>query len=77
MFLRTVEEELPRKDDEIVELVIAARAEGGLQILNERRINLVISDVRLPGMSGLDCYSACKPRIGGSRHHDQLGGYGG
>ncbi|MDP1767532.1 MAG: sigma-54 dependent transcriptional regulator [Nitrospirota bacterium] len=54
MFLRTVEEELPRKDDERVELVIAARAEGGLQILNERRIDLVISDVRLPGMSGLE-----------------------
>jgi DNA-binding NtrC family response regulator len=54
MFLRTVEEELPRRDEEEVELVIAARAEGGLQILKERRIDLVISDVRLPGMSGLE-----------------------
>ncbi|MCC6141935.1 MAG: sigma-54-dependent Fis family transcriptional regulator [Nitrospira sp.] len=54
LFLRTVEEDLPRREDEDVELVIAARAEGGLQILSERRVDLVISDVRLPGMSGIE-----------------------
>ena len=54
MFLRTVEEELPREEDEQVELVIAARAEGALAILDERRIDLVITDVRLPGMSGIE-----------------------
>jgi DNA-binding NtrC family response regulator len=54
MFLRTVEEELPREEDEQVELVIAARAEGALAILEERRVDLVITDVRLPGMSGIE-----------------------
>jgi DNA-binding NtrC family response regulator len=54
MFLRTVEEELPREEDEQVELVIAARAEGALAILDERRVDLVITDVRLPGMSGIE-----------------------
>lgn len=54
MFLRTVEEELPRDEEEHVELVIAARAEGALTILDERRIDLVITDVRLPGMSGIE-----------------------
>jgi len=54
MFLRTVEDELPRGEDEDVELVIAARAEGGLKILEERRVDLVIADVRLPGMSGIE-----------------------
>ena len=54
MFLRAVEEELPRSDDEEVELVFAARAEGGLKILEERTIDLVIIDVRLPGMSGIE-----------------------
>jgi len=54
MFLRTVEEELPRDDDEQVELVIAARAEGGLKILEERPVDLVITDIRLPGMSGIE-----------------------
>ncbi len=54
MFLRAVEEELPRQEDEQVELVIAARAEGALAILDERRIDLVITDVRLPGMSGIE-----------------------
>ena len=49
MFLRTVEEELPREEDEQVDLVIAARAEGALAILDERRVDLVITDVRLPG----------------------------
>ena len=54
MFLRTVEAELPREEDEQVELVLAARAEGALAILEERRVDLVITDVRLPGMSGIE-----------------------
>jgi DNA-binding NtrC family response regulator len=54
VFLRTIEEDLPRRDDEEVELVIAARAEGALQILDERQIDLVITDLRLPGISGID-----------------------
>ena len=54
MFLRTVEEDLPRHEDEDVELVIAARAEGGLRILAERRVDLVVTDVRLPGMNGIE-----------------------
>ena len=62
MFLRTVEEELPREEDEQVELVIAARAEGGLKILEERRIDLVITDVRLPGMSGIELLQRIQAR---------------
>jgi len=62
MFLRTVEEELPRDADEQVELVIAARAEGGLQILDERRIDLVITDIRLPGMSGIELLQRIQAR---------------
>jgi DNA-binding NtrC family response regulator len=62
MFLRTVEEELPRDEDEQVELVIAARAEGALAILDERRIDLVITDVRLPGMSGIELLNRIQAR---------------
>ncbi len=54
IFLRAVEAELPRHEDEHVELVVAARAEGGLAILDERPIDLIITDVRLPGMSGIE-----------------------
>lgn len=54
MFLRAVEEELPRTEDENVELVFAARGEGGLKILEDRHIDLIITDVRLPGMSGIE-----------------------
>ena len=62
MFLRTVEEELPREEDERVELVIAARAEGALRILEERRIDLVITDIRLPGMSGIELLQRIQTR---------------
>jgi DNA-binding NtrC family response regulator len=62
MFLRTVEEELPRDEDEQVELVIAARAEGALAILDERRIDLVITDVRLPGMNGIELLKRIQAR---------------
>ena len=54
MFMRAVEIDLPRTDDEDVELVFAARAEGGLRILTERQIDLILTDVRLPGMSGIE-----------------------
>ena len=54
MFMRAVEMELPRTEDEDVELVFAARAEGGLKILQERPIDLILTDVRLPGMSGIE-----------------------
>src|SRR5581483_1473397 len=54
MFLRTVEQELPRHEGEQVEVVVAARAEGALKILNERPVDLGIIDVRLPGMSGIE-----------------------
>ncbi|MEW6544440.1 MAG: sigma-54 dependent transcriptional regulator [Nitrospirota bacterium] len=54
LFLRTIEQELPRSEDEHVELVFAASAEGGLKVLDERRIDLVITEIRLPGMSGIE-----------------------
>jgi DNA-binding NtrC family response regulator len=54
MFLHSVEQDLPRNDDEQVELVFAARAEGALKILEDRPIDLVITEIHLPGMSGIE-----------------------
>jgi DNA-binding NtrC family response regulator len=54
MFLRAVEHELPRHEDEQVELLINATAEGGLERLAREPIDLIIADVRLPGMSGIE-----------------------
>ena len=62
MFLRAAEEDLPRTEDERVELVFAARAEGGLKILEERQVDLVITDVRLPGMSGIEFLQRLRER---------------
>jgi len=62
VFLRTVEAELPREADEQVDLVIAARAEGALKVLEDRRIDLVITEVRLPGMSGIELLQRIQAR---------------
>jgi DNA-binding NtrC family response regulator len=62
MFLRAVEEDLPRTEDEQVELVFAARAEGGLALLEEKAIDLIITDVRLPGISGIELLQRAQER---------------
>jgi len=54
LFLRTVEHELPRHEDDEVTLVINATAEGALERLQQQPIDLIIADVRLPGMSGIE-----------------------
>ena len=54
LFLRTVEHELPRHEDDEVTLVLNATAEGALERLRQQPIDLVIADVRLPGMSGIE-----------------------
>ena len=54
LFLRTVEHELPRHEDDDVMLVLNATAEGALERLRQQPIDLVIADVRLPGMSGIE-----------------------
>jgi DNA-binding NtrC family response regulator len=53
-FLRTIEHELPRDEDEQIELLINATAEGALGRLQRQPIDLIIADVRLPGMSGIE-----------------------
>ena len=54
MFLRTVEHELPRHEDEQVDVVINATAEGALERVRQQPVDLIIADVRLPGMSGME-----------------------
>jgi DNA-binding NtrC family response regulator len=39
------------------EMEVRANAEGALQLLNERSVDLVLTDLMLPGMSGLDLVS--------------------
>src|SRR5688572_31850075 len=39
------------------EMEVRANAEGALQLLGERSVDLVLTDLMLPGMSGLDLVS--------------------
>ncbi len=52
-FLQTLENDLPRHEDEQVDIVINATAEGALRRLREQPIDLVMTAVRLPGMTGI------------------------
>ncbi|HAP42205.1 MAG TPA: Fis family transcriptional regulator, partial [Nitrospira sp.] len=54
LFLRTVEQELPRHEDDDVTLVINATAEGAIERLQKDPVDLIIADVRLPGISGIE-----------------------
>jgi DNA-binding NtrC family response regulator len=52
-FLRTLEEDLPRHEEDQVDIVINATAEGALRRLREQPIDLVVTGVRLPDMTGI------------------------
>jgi len=54
LFLRTVEPELPRHEDDEITLVINATAEGAIERLQKDAVDLIIADVRLPGISGIE-----------------------
>lgn len=53
LFLHTLEDDLPRHEDEQVEIVINATAEGALRRLREQPIDLVVTGVRLADMTGI------------------------
>ena len=53
MFLRALEDDLPRQDDEEVEVVINATAQGALRRLRERPIDLVITEIDLPDIRAI------------------------
>lgn len=53
-FLRVTEDDLPRSPDDRVEVLINATAEGALERLQEQQVDLVVTELRLPGMSGLE-----------------------
>jgi PAS domain S-box-containing protein len=47
---------------ESVELIVATTAEAGIELARERRPRVIIMDINLPGMSGLDALRALRDR---------------
>ncbi|MGH7233162.1 MAG: sigma-54-dependent transcriptional regulator [Nitrospiraceae bacterium] len=54
LLLRSIEQADLKALEGDVELEVRATAEGALQLLGERPVDLVLTDMVLPGMSGLD-----------------------
>ncbi len=57
LMLHAIEQADLRTVEGDVHLEIRATAEGALKLLNERPVDLVITDMALPGMSGIDLVS--------------------
>jgi DNA-binding NtrC family response regulator len=57
LMLHAIEQADLRTVEGDVQLEVRATAEGALKLLNERPIDLVITDMALPGMSGIDLVS--------------------
>lgn len=56
------------KDKDIYEIILANDGEKALKIMKDMPIDLVISDIRMPGLSGLDILE----EIGKKYHHTQV-----
>ena len=54
ILLRSLEQELSEDDARIVEFTVVARAEGALKSIEQQEIHLVLADVRMPGMGGIE-----------------------
>src|SRR5437879_6113377 len=53
ILLRSLEQEFTH-DDRSIEFTVASRAEGALKVLENEEIHLILTDVRMPGMGGIE-----------------------
>jgi two-component system response regulator AtoC len=54
ILLRSLEQEFAHDDNRTIEFTVASRAEGALKMLERQEIHLVLTDVRMPGMGGIE-----------------------
>ena len=54
ILLRSLEQELAADESRTVEFTVVARAEGALKAIEKEEIHLILTDIRMPGMGGIE-----------------------
>ena len=54
ILLRALEQQFDSDESRAMEFSVASRAEGALKVLDKEEIHLVLTDVRMPGMGGIE-----------------------
>jgi len=54
VLLRALEQQFANDETREIDFTVASRAEGALKLLEEEEIHLVLTDVRMPGMGGIE-----------------------
>ena len=54
VLLRALEQQFANDETRAIDFSVASRAEGALKLLEEEEIHLVLTDVRMPGMGGIE-----------------------
>lgn len=54
ILLRSLEQEFANDDDRTIEFTVVSRAEGALKAIEQEEIHLVLTDVRMPGIGGIE-----------------------
>ncbi len=54
ILLRSLEQEFAADESRNVEFTVVARAEGALKAIEQQEIHLILTDVRMPGMGGIE-----------------------
>jgi DNA-binding NtrC family response regulator len=54
ILLRALEQQFDSDDTRAIEFSVVSRAEGALKVLGQEDIHLVLTDVRMPGMGGIE-----------------------
>jgi len=54
ILLRSLEQELGDDENREFDFTVVARAEGALKVLDEKEVHLILADVRMPGIGGIE-----------------------
>ena len=54
ILLRSLEQEFAEDEDRMIEFSVVSRAEGALKAIEEEAIHLILTDVKMPGLGGIE-----------------------